>query len=166
VSKEVVQPALIILPGAAGNRKRRLEIVAGTGVTLDVVEEADQIKLTVNASGGGAPATTVTDETAWGIVPDVGVGTDFAREDHTHGTPTAPTAASVGAIASGVLTTNEDMLIRRGGAPARLGVGAEGAVPRVVGGIIVWTALSFSMALDGEGCLEPVIQQGSPARTS
>lgn len=33
------------------------------------------------------PATTVEDETTFGISPDVGTGTKFARDDHTHGTP-------------------------------------------------------------------------------
>ncbi len=42
------------------------------------------------AGGGGAgtPASTVTSETTFGIAPAVGVDTDYAREDHTHGSPT------------------------------------------------------------------------------
>jgi hypothetical protein len=40
--------------------------------------------------GGGSPATTVTNETTWGITPTVGTATTYAREDHTHGSPTAP----------------------------------------------------------------------------
>lgn len=37
--------------------------------------------------GEGVPATTVTDETSFGISKAVGTGTKYAREDHTHGTP-------------------------------------------------------------------------------
>ncbi len=39
---------------------------------------------------GGVPATTVAESTTFGIVPAVGVGNKFAREDHQHGTPDAP----------------------------------------------------------------------------
>lgn len=40
--------------------------------------------------GGGTPATTVESETTFGIAPAVGTGTDYARDDHTHGSPAAP----------------------------------------------------------------------------
>lgn len=45
--------------------------------------------------GGGSvtPASTVTSETTFGISPAVGVGTDYARQDHTHGSPTNPITA-------------------------------------------------------------------------
>lgn len=55
--------------------------------------------------GGGIPATTVTSETSFGLSPVVGTGTKYARDDHTHGSPTAPTAASVGASPTGHLHT-------------------------------------------------------------
>ena len=76
-------------------------------------------------------------------------------------------ARIVGAIQSSVLTTNEDILIRRGGVPARLPKGTtEGMVPRMTGGVIVWTVLSFTLALCGDPCMTPIAQQGSPARTT
>ena len=40
-----------------------------------------------------APATTVTDETRWGITPAVGTDLEYARQDHTHGSPTEPTGS-------------------------------------------------------------------------
>lgn len=43
-----------------------------------------------NMPGGGTPATTVTDETSFGISSAVGTDTEYARQDHTHGTPTNP----------------------------------------------------------------------------
>lgn len=46
---------------------------------------------TGSGSGSGTPATTVTDETTWGITPAVGTSTNYARQDHTHGSPEAPT---------------------------------------------------------------------------
>lgn len=51
--------------------------------------------------GGGTPSSTVVSETSFGSSPAVGVATTYARGDHTHGTPAAPTAASVGADAAG-----------------------------------------------------------------
>lgn len=41
-------------------------------------------------TGSGVPATTVTDETDWDVTPAVGTSTNYAREDHTHGTPAEP----------------------------------------------------------------------------
>lgn len=39
------------------------------------------------------PATTVVNETTFGIVADPGIGVKYAREDHTHGSPTNPLIA-------------------------------------------------------------------------
>lgn len=39
-------------------------------------------------------AGSVTDETTLGIAPVVGVSTNYARQDHTHGSPTAATIAT------------------------------------------------------------------------
>jgi hypothetical protein len=60
---------------------------------LRVTELERRVKRILNAfpiSGSGTPAATVTDETTWGIAPSVGVSTNYAREDHTHGTPADP----------------------------------------------------------------------------
>lgn len=40
----------------------------------------------------GTPASSVTDETTWGITPAVGTDTEYARQDHTHGSPAEPAA--------------------------------------------------------------------------
>lgn len=42
------------------------------------------------SSGGGTAATTVESETTFGITPAVGTDTEYARQDHTHGTPANP----------------------------------------------------------------------------
>jgi hypothetical protein len=73
---------------------------------------------TSSTSGGGGPsgASTVVAETSFGLTSAVGTSEKFAREDHTHGTPTAPevpqpastvTAAQSYGIASnaGIATT-------------------------------------------------------------
>lgn len=49
--------------------------------------------------GGGDPATTVESETTFGITPAVGTDTEYARQDHTHGTPADPvTIAALSAL--------------------------------------------------------------------
>jgi hypothetical protein len=51
---------------------------------------------TPSSGGGGTPATTVTNETTYGITPAVGVSTLYARADHTHGTMATPDKTTVG----------------------------------------------------------------------
>jgi hypothetical protein len=49
--------------------------------------------------GGGTPATTVESETTFGISPAVGTDTEYARQDHTHGSPDNPvTVAAISAL--------------------------------------------------------------------
>jgi hypothetical protein len=38
----------------------------------------------------GTPASTVVYETSWGLSPTVGTSTDYARANHSHGTPARP----------------------------------------------------------------------------
>lgn len=38
------------------------------------------------SSGSGTPASTVTSERSFAVASAVGVSTNYAREDHTHGT--------------------------------------------------------------------------------
>lgn len=48
----------------------------------------------VDGGGGGTPASTVVTELSFGQSSAVGTSTDFARADHTHGTPTSPLSAN------------------------------------------------------------------------
>ena len=43
---------------------------------------------------GVSPATTVESETAWGITPAAGTDAEYARQDHTHGSPTDPVSGT------------------------------------------------------------------------
>jgi hypothetical protein len=71
------------------------------------IEEAEicdaRTPLTLGGGGGGSgtPSDTVADETTFGITPDAGAATAYARGDHTHGSPSAP---SVPSAASSVTT--------------------------------------------------------------
>ncbi len=112
----------------------------GTNVTFTEATVSGMLEVTVAASGGGGgtPSTTVVSGTAPGLSPVVGVSTDFARGDHSHGTPSVPAHTALSALAwasSGhtgsatavaawdaagaasvvQATVNETMLVRRGG---------------------------------------------------
>jgi hypothetical protein len=74
---------------------RALKIVAGTNVTLTTSTSGNVATTTIAASsGGGTPATTVVSATTYGQSPVVGTGTDYARSDHSHGSPALGTSAS------------------------------------------------------------------------
>lgn len=115
---------------------------AGQNVTLTEAEVGNVLEVTIGASGGGGgggtPASTVTSETTYGLQPVVGTSTDYARADHSHGSVALPAHSSTTGLAwtsSGhtgsstavatwngngnaavvQATTDETMLVRRGG---------------------------------------------------
>lgn len=127
---------------STGQFARVAQLVAGTNVTISESLTGEVLTVTVAASGGGGgggtPATTVVSETTFGLSPVVGTSTDYARGDHSHGTPAIPahsalstlgwtssghtgSATSVatfnggGAAQAVQATTDETMLVRRGG---------------------------------------------------
>jgi len=74
---------------------RALVIAAGSGVTLTTTTTGGTATTTIASSGGGGtPATTVVSATSYGQATAVGVGTSFARNDHSHGSPALGTSAS------------------------------------------------------------------------
>lgn len=126
----------------AASAKVAARLKAGTNVTITDTEVGGVLEVTIAASGGGGgggtPASTVVSETTPGLSPVVGTSTDYARGDHSHGTPAIPghntlsNLAWVNAGHTGVAnavaawnesgtatvsqaTTDETMLVRRGG---------------------------------------------------
>jgi hypothetical protein len=116
------------------------KLKAGTNVTLTDAIVSGMLEVTVAASGGGGgtPSTTVVSGTTPGLSPVVGVSTDYARGDHSHGSPSVPAHTALSALAwasaghtgsatavaawdaaggASVVqaTTNETMLVRRAG---------------------------------------------------
>lgn len=92
------------------------EVVAadGTGTLVPVPAGDDTEVLTADATeptgvdwepggsgGGGTPSNTVVSETSFGQAASAGNVAAYSRGNHTHGTPAAPTAASVGADPAG-----------------------------------------------------------------
>ena len=75
---------------------------AGTNVTITDTEVSGVLEVTIAASGGGGggtPSTTVVPGTTAGLSPVVGTSTDYARGDHSHGTPTVPAHTALSALA-------------------------------------------------------------------
>ena len=69
-------------------------------------------------------------------------GTLAANSDAKLATQKATKTYADTKVAASVLTTDEDLLIRRGGVVTRLPRGvSEGMVPRITGGVIVWSIL-------------------------
>lgn len=70
--------------------------VHDTNLSLEKLSAAN---LSDSSLGGGgpSPASTVESETSFGVSPAVGTDTEYARQDHTHGTPTDPVPAHVAA---------------------------------------------------------------------
>jgi hypothetical protein len=56
--------------------------------------------LEATPAGSGTPATTVVSETSAGQSPVVGVSTNYAREDHSHGTPAGGAGTPASTVAS------------------------------------------------------------------
>lgn len=85
---------LILFERWTGSTWARVGSLSNAGV-LDVVAGGNfTIAGTPVAGGSGTPASTVTSETTYGISPAVGVDTEYARQDHTHGSPTTPSIPS------------------------------------------------------------------------
>ena len=146
---------------------------AGQGISLSTsgsISEPDEIVLNIAATGGGGgtPSTTVVSGTTPGLSPVVGVSTNYARGDHSHGTPTVPAHTALSALAwasaghtgsatavaawdaagaASVVqaTVNETMLVRRAGT-------------------LQWVPLLIAMSvLDGELVLEGLVVDGNSA---
>lgn len=82
-------------------KRRKINLIAGAGVTIGLADQAltEQVDVTITASGGGGgtPAVSVVSEQAFGQTLAVGTGTNYARQDHTHGTPALGTTGATAA---------------------------------------------------------------------
>jgi hypothetical protein len=130
-------------------------IKAGTNVTFSETVVGDKLEVTIAASGGGGgggtPATTVVSEQSFGQSPAVGTSTDYARGDHTHGTPAVPAHSALSSLAwtsSGHTGTATSVAVFNGGGAAAVSTpSADGQVLSRQGGALVWITLAAGLAL-------------------
>lgn len=131
-------------------------IKAGTNVTFTESVVGDKLEVTIAASGGGGggggtPASSVVSETAYGQSPVVGTSTDYARGDHSHGTPAVPAHSALSSLAwasSGHTGTATSVAIFNGGGAASVSTpSADGQVLSRQGGALVWVTLAAGLAL-------------------
>ena len=167
--------AFVQLGSQADATVRALKIEAGSGVTLTTTTSAGVATTTIAASGGGGggtPATTVVSATSYGQSPVVGTGTDYARVDHSHGSPAlgtsgstacagndarltdsrAPTGAASGDLGgsypSPTVTQARGLRETSGPTTLTLGAVADGQVLQRSGSTVVgaWLALALSVS--------------------
>jgi len=81
-------------PVGTANSIRALMDVDLTGVP----QNSKGVYLLAPGGGSGTPASAVTSETTFGQAPAVGTSTEYARADHTHGTPPDPIPAHLAAL--------------------------------------------------------------------
>jgi hypothetical protein len=156
--------ALVPLYREASSIAGIAKLKAGQNVTISEAIVSGILEVTVGATGGGGgtPSTTVVSETTPGLQPIVGTSTDYARGDHSHGSPPLPAHTALSALAwasaghtgsstavaawngggtAAVVqaTTDETMLVRR--------AGALQWVPLFAAAVTVQQALSSDFAL-------------------
>lgn len=87
----------------AASAKVAAKLKAGSNVTITDTEVGGVLEVTIAASGGGGgggiPASTVVSETTPGLSPVVGTSTDYARGDHSHGSPPVPAHTALSSLA-------------------------------------------------------------------
>lgn len=72
---------------------RAIQKLTSNGATVTISDPAGPVTDLAVSTPAPAAATTVTGPDAYGAAPAVGTGTSFAREDHDHGLPSAPSPA-------------------------------------------------------------------------
>jgi hypothetical protein len=140
---------------STGQFARVAQLVAGTNVTISESLTGEVLTVTVAASGGGGgggtPATTVVSATSFAQSPAVGTSTDYARGDHTHGTPAVPAhsaLSSLGWTSSGHTGSTTSVAAFNGGGAAQAVQATEDETMLVRrGGILQWVAIAAAVSL-------------------
>lgn len=98
------QKVRISKAGTLVGTRQELNLIEGSNVTLTTTDNggSNRVDVTV-AAAAGTPASTVAGQTTYGQSSAVGSATNYAREDHTHGTPALTNAAP--ATTEGIGTT-------------------------------------------------------------
>ena len=140
---------------STGQFARVAQLVAGTNVTISESLTGEVLTVTVAASGGGGgggtPASSVVSETTFGQSPVVGTSTDYARGDHSHGTPAVPAhsaLSTLGWTSSGHTGSTTSVAAFNGGGAAQVVQATEDETMLVRrGGILQWVAIAAAVSL-------------------
>jgi hypothetical protein len=141
---------------STGQFARVAQLVAGSNVTISESLTGEVLTVTVAASGGGGggggtPASSVVSETTFGQSPAVGTSTDYARGDHTHGTPAVPAhsaLSSLGWTSSGHTgSTTSVAAFNGGGAAQAVQATADETMLVRRGGTLQWVAIVAALSL-------------------
>jgi len=140
---------------STGQFARVAQLVAGTNVTISESLTGEVLTVTVAASGGGGgggtPASSVVSETSFGQSPAVGTSTDYARGDHTHGTPAVPAHSALSSLAwtsSGHTgSTTSVAAFNGGGAAQAVQATADETMLVRRGGTLQWVAIVAALSL-------------------
>lgn len=147
------------------------QLAAGTNVTISEALVGEVLTVTVNASGGGGgggtPASTVVSEQTFGQAPVVGVSSDYARGDHSHGTPPVPAHSAL----TGLAWTAS---AHTGSTTAVAAWNASSSTPEAIqatsdetmlarrGGILQWVAIPMAAVAFSSDAVEVVEDLGAP----
>jgi hypothetical protein len=123
-------------PGANTVVKVQGIAVSATDPTTGQVLKFNGTAWAPDTDAGGTPASTVVTETAFGQASAVGVGTLYARNDHTHGTPANPVTAHeaaadphAGYLLESLLDAKGDLIAASAdNTPTKVTVGTNGQV--------------------------------------
>lgn len=140
---------------STGQFARVAQLVAGTNVTISESLTGEVLTVTVAASGGGGgggtPASSVVSEQSFGQSPAVGTSTDYARGDHTHGTPAVPAHSALSSLAwtsSGHTgSTTSVAAFNGGGAAQAVQATADETMLVRRGGTLQWVAIVAALSL-------------------
>lgn len=140
---------------STGQFARVAQLVAGTNVTISESLSGEVLTVTVASTGGGGgggtPASSVVSETSFGQSPAVGTSTDYARGDHTHGTPTLPAHSGLSSLAwvgSGHTGSTTSVAAFNGGGVAQAVQATDDETMLVRrGGTLQWVAIAAAVGL-------------------
>jgi hypothetical protein len=130
---------------------RWADVAGGTLTSDDAAKIAASV---VPAGGGSGPAlgTTVVTETAFGQASAVGTSANAAREDHSHGTPAAPSGGGLW----GTTTVNLGTNAVNGSFTI-----ADGAITAGMKLVVAWLAVDDEPEFDGIACAARLATAGS-----
>lgn len=93
-----VQKHEVAKAGTLVGTRKRINFIDGANTTVTVADNGGSDRVDVTIASAATPSGTVASETSFGVSANAGAATAYSRGDHTHGSPAAPTATSVGAV--------------------------------------------------------------------